>query len=267
MYPTGSPQLLGRNRLELDQVDSTNTYAWQLVREAQTRGGNTLQDGMLIQAQHQYAGRGQRGTTWLAAPGENLTFSLVLYPRGVTGGTLFLLHKAFSLAVADALSELLGPQHPVQIKWPNDILVDGRKVCGMLIENQLTATHVEVTVLGIGLNVNQRVFPADLAKRATSLGLVTGEHHPLGHVLDRLLSHIEGLYLPLRNVRALDAGHTALLDHAYLQRLYRYQEWAPFQQGTERFQGMIVGVTRDGRLALQRSAGLRYYDFKEVVFG
>jgi BirA family biotin operon repressor/biotin-[acetyl-CoA-carboxylase] ligase len=245
--------------IELDLVDSTSRYLWALLHERPS-----LAEGTVVMAHHQYAGRGQRGSTWHAEPGQNLTFSLLMRPNWLSTEGLFDLHKASSLAIAEALQHAL-PGVPVQVKWPNDVLINGRKACGLLIENHLSGLNVETTVLGVGINVNQSSFGAELANRATSIAREGGVLVDLQPLFGQVLRSLEQWMAQLRQRH--DAAVRTAIDRAYLSRLYRYQEWAPFAEQGHTFQGMIVGVTPEGKLAVQTPArDVRYYGFKEVSF-
>ena len=155
----------------LDTIDSTNSEALRRLPE--------LESGTVLAAREQTAGRGQRGNTWFTEPGKNLTFSIVLkFGEGglppLRATEAFWLNYVISVAVADFLQS-----HAIwcKVKWPNDVYVGKNKICGILIENALTGNGLAASVIGIGLNINQREFP-QLAN-ATSLWSLTGEEYPL----------------------------------------------------------------------------------------
>jgi BirA family biotin operon repressor/biotin-[acetyl-CoA-carboxylase] ligase len=125
--------------------------------------------GSLFVADEQTAGRGRRGHTWLAAPGENLLFSVLLRPA-LALAQISALTLAIGLAVRDVVLPLISQD--VLIKWPNDLLVDGKKLAGVLVESQLQGDHLEAVVVGVGLNVASRQFPEEIAARATSLAVL-----------------------------------------------------------------------------------------------
>lgn len=251
-FPPGLPRT---DCIWLDTVDSTNRYLFRLLGHSPRP-----EEGLVVAARHQTQGRGQQQATWHTSPGANLTASWLLYPDFLTPSGLFYLVKAVTLGVAQAVGALVEGRAAVQVKWPNDILIDGRKVAGILIENILVGTRVETSVVGVGLNVNETAFPPSLQSAAVSLRQVVG--HPLsvrtvlGVVAEKLQHH----YNRLRQ------DHPQAYDRQYLQSLYRYQEWAQYEAHAELFEGMIVGVTADGRLALQRAGELRYYHPKEVRY-
>ena len=117
--------------------------------------------GAVIATREQTAGRGQRGNSWEAEPGKNLTFSMLLRPRGLHAARQFELSMVVSLAIADAIDALLPQGVRTAVKWPNDIYIGMEKVCGILIENRLAGPFIEYSVAGIGININQRRFLSD----------------------------------------------------------------------------------------------------------
>ena len=259
-------------RYDLTRVASTNDFALTLLHEG-------APEGTLVLAYEQYAGRGQRSSSWLVAPGLNLTLSLILRPGWLGHSHLFALNKIATLAIHALLVKHL-PRRAVRIKWPNDVLVNGKKIAGILIENQLAAQHTEASVLGIGLNVNQTLFLADVQEQATSLLIEMGKAEPavtqpfaLDPILAELLAHLQQQYERLR------MGATDAINRAYLTHLYQYQEWAQYEQvlparNRVTFKGMIIGLLQDGRLAVQHDSdaqgktqgSIRYYNFKEIAF-
>ena len=221
-------------------------------------GGEEIPEGTVVVTAHQTAGRGQRGNRWEAAPGENLTFSLLLKPRFLRATEQFRLSIAVALGVYGLLSEYL--DEALKVKWPNDILYKNQKLGGLLIENTLQGYGLTESVVGIGLNVNQRQFGVPTA---TSLRAVTGQpyRYDLDTLLARLLEGLEAEYLRLRR------GDHEAQKARYLAVLYRYQEWHPFRDADGRiFNGQILGVDEAGRLALETEGGVRYFGVKEVGF-
>ncbi|HEY7255029.1 MAG TPA: biotin--[acetyl-CoA-carboxylase] ligase [Methylomirabilota bacterium] len=179
----------------LDSVDSTQTEAQRLAAEG-------APEGTVVTARHQRAGRGQRGHEWWDDPGESLLASLLLRPSAPPA-TAPQLSLVAGLAVADAL-DAVGAA--ARIRWPNDVLVRGRKVCGILAEassgraasGARAAGDLHHVILGIGINLNQTRFPAALADRATSLRLVTGRVHDRDAMLAALLAQIGRRYATWR---------------------------------------------------------------------
>ena len=155
--PVAAPALV-----RLGRVDSTQTVAFALAADGAA-------DRTVVVAQAQTAGRGRRGRLWLDEPGASLLTSIILRPR-LQPARLPTLSLAAGVAVVEALERVTGLKP--RLKWPNDVLVDGRKLAGILLESRIGPSPL--VVLGIGVNLAQRVFPADLAERATSVRLATG---------------------------------------------------------------------------------------------
>jgi BirA family transcriptional regulator, biotin operon repressor / biotin---[acetyl-CoA-carboxylase] ligase len=232
----------------LPSCHSTNDIALQLLKE------EAVIEGTLVITNHQTAGRGQRGNTWEAQEGENLTFSLILKPHWLKATEQFGLNMAVSLAVHTCVSTLVGDG--VKVKWPNDIYYYDKKIGGILIENTLQGYQLGDSVVGIGLNINQQHFGVGTA---TSLFNILGRHVPLTPVLERLLESLEQQYLLLKN-------NPSALETAYLSQLYRLGEKHFFEQNGYHFLGEIVGLSPTGQLGILTQGEVRYFDFKEVSF-
>jgi len=245
-------QFTGKSLLKVQQTDSTNKLAFRLLEE------NPV-NGTVIFANEQSQGRGQQGTIWEAEKGKNLTTSIIYFPHFLNLENLFQINKMVSLAVVETLNYYLN--YPVlQIKWPNDILLDEKKICGILIENQLDSTNLKVTVIGIGLNINQTSFSDIIKEKTHSMAKYSGNTFVIEEVLNTLLHYLEKQYIRLQ------AGNFASMDHQYLQLLFRYQETGLYSVGDHEFAGIIVGVRKDGKLAVQEGQKVSYYDFKEIQF-
>jgi BirA family biotin operon repressor/biotin-[acetyl-CoA-carboxylase] ligase len=156
--PAAAPPIV-----RLGRVESTQTIAFALAADG-------APDGTVVVADSQAAGRGRRGRAWLDEPGASLLASIVLRPR-LEPARLPGLSLAAAVAVAEALTRTAGVTP--RLKWPNDVLVGGRKLAGILLESRLSGNRA-TTVLGVGVNLTQRVFPAELAHTATSVWLVSG---------------------------------------------------------------------------------------------
>jgi len=217
-----------------------------------------LPEGTVIMADHQYAGRGQKEMTWYTEPGKNLTFSLLLKPSFLKISDQFSLNMVISMAVQKALVKWLG--EGVSVKWPNDIYYGDQKLGGMLIENMLSGTTYKSAVIGIGLNVNQRVFTQQIAARAISVGQILQQDVDLIQLLAEICSHIESGYLKLK------AGTYASLKADYLSNLYRFGQIARYRQSDENFEGQITDVSAEGLLGINRNDTTLYYNFKEIEF-
>jgi BirA family biotin operon repressor/biotin-[acetyl-CoA-carboxylase] ligase len=241
----------GQQLIWLPACASTNSEAQQLLRE------NRASEGCTVITDDQFAGRGQRGNQWLAAPGENLTLSIVWLPTFLEASRQFMLSQAVALGVHDWASALLQPSDKLRVKWPNDLYFGTQKFGGILIENSLSGSKIQSSIVGVGLNVNQRHFAVPTA---TSLGALTGRYFQRETLAARLLECLEKRYLQLR------AGQFRELRRDYLAALYRYQEWHEYEIGGRRVHGQIVGVEPDGRLALQVNDEVQHFGLQEIKY-
>jgi BirA family biotin operon repressor/biotin-[acetyl-CoA-carboxylase] ligase len=228
---------------------STNSEAQVLL------GQNRASEGCTIITDCQTSGRGQRGNQWEATPGENLTLSVVWKPTFLAVTQQFLLSQAVALGLHDWAQALLGPDPKLKVKWPNDLYFGNQKWGGILIENALSGTKIQHSVVGIGININQQQFHTSAA---TSLSRLTGRSYSLATLAARLLECLERRYLQLR------AGQVSSLRATYLQALYRYQETNLFEIDGRQISGQIVGVDEDGRLAVAIHGELRRFALQEI---
>lgn len=181
-----STHAFGRSVLWLESVASTND-------EARKWADSDAPHGAVVFADHQTGGRGRHGRSWLAMPGLNLTVSLILRPVFQPAG-FGLITLAASLAVCECISRSCSSLSP-SIKWPNDILIEGKKCCGMLLESVIASDrNGSYVILGIGLNVNQVEYPGSLRASATSLMLACGRPVDRALLLADLLQRLERMY-------------------------------------------------------------------------
>lgn len=243
---------IGKNVIFLPEVESTNSYAVDLLKNV------NLPEGTVVHATRQTGGRGQRGSTWIADPARNLTASLVLRPGFLEFKNQFYLYKILALACYDTMAELLNSsQIDIKIKWPNDILVNRKKIAGILIENNILNNRINWSVAGVGINVNQQQFPAEVT--ATSLLLSTGREFTVAGVLEQLCEHLEKYYLMLRN------GHLEQIRSVYLSRILGMGHWMRFEHLGAVNDYLLEGVSDSGLLRLRhRSGAVSDVDVKEV---
>lgn len=239
---------MGKQVVFLPSCHSTNDIAAQLVPEGK------LLEGAIVITDHQTAGRGQRGNAWEAAPGKNLTFSLLLKPAFLAIEAQFYLNIIISLAIADFLKGYI--EDGVAIKWPNDIYCHDAKMGGILIENALRKGRIEHAIIGIGLNINQKHFASE---KATSLANSCIQEFDLEALLHRLLGSIETRYIQLKN------GKYQLLLKEYLSKLYWFGENRTFKD-SDYFTGTICGIDEIGRLMIATNTGIKKFGIKEVAF-
>jgi BirA family transcriptional regulator, biotin operon repressor / biotin---[acetyl-CoA-carboxylase] ligase len=242
-----STLFIGKHLIHLPSCDSTNAVAHELLNAGKAS------DGSLIITSEQTAGKGQRGNSWEAEPGKNLTFSVIIKPR-IPIGEQFQLNIISSLAIYSLLTKYLG--NKVKIKWPNDIYYEDRKICGMLIQNFIKGPGIENSIIGIGLNVNQTKFEE---RKAISMAMVCGQQFSLQSVLDDLLEQLEHYLGQLR------LNYLKELKKQYLSQLYWFHEQHLFKSD-HLFKGIIIGINDSGFLHMKTDEGEKYFNFKEVVF-
>ncbi len=247
---------VGQNSINVKVIDSTNSYASELLRNTKPP------EGTVIYSFEQQNGRGQRGNKWESEPNKNGAFSFIFYPSFLQAEQQFILNKITSLAVADVMAELLkgsDKMQEIKIKWPNDVYIGTQKIAGILIENTLREKNIQHSIIGIGINVNQKTFGDNL--NATSLTLLTGKEFELVYVLKRLCAFIEARYLQLKS------NKSEYLNVAYLQRLYKLKEWHSYKSADQVFEGKIIGISAIGKLQVELRMGqLQEFDLKEIQF-
>lgn len=242
-------QIIGNNLIRLQDVDSTNNYAANLLN------GSEPPEGTVILAYNQFGGKGQRGAVWTAEPGANLTLSIIIYPKKIEPQHQFDISKMAAVALADTIDELTGLTS--QIKWPNDILVNGKKVAGILIENSMSGRYLSTSIIGTGLNVNQRNFEG--LPRASSLLIEGGRELDLEKVLEKFLSLLDYYYM------VLIRGNLAKIESIYQEKLFRKGVRSNFILENVEVNGVIKGVQKNGRLEVEFPAGhVLDFDLKEI---
>ncbi|MGL5937262.1 MAG: biotin--[acetyl-CoA-carboxylase] ligase [Phocaeicola sp.] len=281
-----------------EEVDSTNRYLVELAN------CETLPHLYTVWADYQHAGRGQRENSWESEAGKNLTFSTLLYPKGIRANRQFLLSQSIAIAIESVLSTYVDG---ITIKWPNDIYHNNRKICGVLIEHDLQGSWVVRTVVGIGLNLNQGRFLSN-APNPVSLCQILGYPVNREKILKELLIKIgesllwssssqfeKGLLNDTGEEKSsfcrkdrilLDESKSALskevseefnsepsreslfqLQRSYFQLQYRREGMHRFRDAQGEFSAQLMEILPDGHLILQDEAGVkRSYAFKEVSY-
>lgn len=229
------------------ELTSTNTELTHLAEAGAPHG-------TVVAADSQTAGRGQRGNTWESAPGCNVTMSVLIRPDSLAPREQFAISEAVALAVAETLDTYLPPSMRAEVKWPNDIYVGSRKICGILIENRISSTAIIHSIAGIGLNVNQRRFVSD-APNPVSVLQLTGHTCDIAEIEQQLARRV------LRNAETCRQCHPR-----YMQRLWRRHGFHLYAEpGGEPFEARIAGVALTGHLTLERrDTTTSTYAFKEV---
>ena len=238
---------LGNQIFRLDKVDSTNNFAANLIEEQLCR------NGALILADTQTAGKGQRGSLWESEPGKNLLCSYVYFPDNLSVNFLQELNMCLSISLIKCLNYF---EIDAEIKWPNDILVNGKKISGILIENNVRAGKVKSMIFGIGLNINQQSF---LNLGATSMALIRGAEFSVDEVSLQLTKEFNHW------ISFVGGDHQAL-KLVYLNQLYGLNAIHRFQSQSQEFEGIIVGVNDFGDLEINILGEIRSFKNKEISF-
>lgn len=224
--------LIGTHLIELQQVDSTNNYATALVHAAMA------QHGTVVWALHQTAGKAQRQKSWSSASGENITASFILSTEKLLPSDTFLLSKTMAVAVQKFFKKQAGGE--TKIKWPNDVYWRDRKTAGILIENIVRGKEWKYAVVGIGININQTLFPA-LGNKAASLKQITGKTYDLLPLLKELCNELENA------LRQMEEA-PSIIETTYHSELYKKDEIVKLRKANRLFEVKIKGVDATGRL-------------------
>ncbi|MTI86786.1 MAG: biotin--[acetyl-CoA-carboxylase] ligase [Balneolaceae bacterium] len=241
---------LGHHLHYFEELESTNTYAKQ-------QEGGELAHGSVILTDTQTKGRGQYQRQWQTTPGQNLTFSLIFTPA--KADRLPLLTLGCALAITE-LMDLAGDDSWASIKWPNDVLVDNKKMAGILTETQFSGDKLNKVIVGIGLNVNQRDFWDALSNKATSLFQLTQKEQSREEILAELLQRIEYYY---RLWVKQDEG----LPKAVNCRMLNYGEWVKLTVGGKELTGRFkfLGINAAGVLvALDEHMDVQKFAYEQV---
>ncbi|MFO7934238.1 MAG: biotin--[acetyl-CoA-carboxylase] ligase [Bacteroidales bacterium] len=241
---------MGIRWITLDRVSSTNTYVAGLLKQEKVR------EELVVTANYQETGKGQGSSTWYSEPGRNLLMSVLLFPVFLSASMQFYLSRAVSLALCDFIRSR---DIPPRIKWPNDILISGGKIAGILIENGVTGQSLSHSIVGIGLNLNQTIYPP-FDVPATSMVLETGRTEVPRKTAEQLYGHLR-----LR-MDQLEQGEYGPLEKEYLELLYRIHEVSSFIEGDRTFRGIIRGVNPYGELLVEEGGTTRAFGFREIRF-
>lgn len=237
--------------IELKETASTNDFLRQKFFSSEKK------EFIVAVTSFQTAGKGQKGNHWESEEGKNLLFSICIFPHFLKANRQFTLSKIITLAIKETLDSFVPD---VTIKWPNDIYCGNKKICGILIENDLSGKCLERSVLGCGVNLNQVIFHSD-APNPVSLIQLTQKSVSPSDVLYQILKYFE------RNYRMLQKGLYLPIDERYKQALYRREGFYSYCDQNGFFKARLLDVDPDGRLMLCDDGGtVRRYGFKEVQF-
>ena len=238
--------------LHLEKVVSTNTYLQEINEHERAR--------CVVYADEQTAGKGMGTNVWESEPGLNLTFSMGVDMAFLKAADQFLLSQAVPLGLLDVLDKQL-PSEALSVKWPNDLYYGNRKLCGILINSTIHGMDMGVSVIGIGLNVNQMCF-RDWPTHPISMKMILNEEVALELLLKQLVDAVDQRIQQLRSPEGI-----ATIKEAYLSRLYRYRIWADYEVNGEKVRRFIMGIDSFGRLeTIDESGAKNVYDIKEIKF-
>lgn len=232
--------------IHIDETDSTNRW----LAEHRTEGQNPC----VVVADYQTAGRGCGTNKWESERGKNLLFSILFHPTEIAINKQFVVSMAVANSIAAVVAKYVTSQ-AVSVKWPNDIYVGDKKICGILIENRLQGGVIKDSIIGVGLNVNQLCFVSD-APNPVSMANITGRQFDREQLLLELLEAFQQEWADLEGVR-----------ERYLQQLYRRKGFFRYRDAYGECTAEIVTVEADGHLVLQDVDGrTNRYAFKEIQF-
>ena len=240
--------------IKINATNSTNSFLKELAQNS------SLDEITVAVTNNQTSGRGQMNNSWVSEPYKNLTFSLFTTLKKIKVEHQAYLNFAVSLAIYDVLLEYDVPN--LYIKWPNDIMSDKKKICGILIENTFSHSRIKNTIVGIGLNVNQEKFPKNLIN-ASSLKIILKKSIELEALMNKIINHIN------LKISCIELENFNQIYNRYHQALYKKGVPTTFlnQKTNQLFMGIINGVSSSGNLQIQlEDNSIQEFGIKEVSF-
>src|SRR5689334_19226633 len=240
--PRLATRIVGRNLYHFYDVDSTNSFAGRLITH-----GKRIPEGTVIIAECQSAGRGRLGRSWYSEREAGIYFSMMLLPKAPPSlAPLFTLGTA--VAMHNAVERYSGLD--IDIKWPNDLLVGGKKFCGILSEIQAEVDLVKTMIIGVGLNANQESLPDDIAGRATSLRIVSGRIQSRIEILLEFLEEFENIYLDFER-----KGPRGIIDQWTRFSSFANGRKIEIHDGVRKISGTTCGLNPLGALKIEQKGG------------
>jgi BirA family transcriptional regulator, biotin operon repressor / biotin---[acetyl-CoA-carboxylase] ligase len=235
-------RIIGRNLYHFYDVDSTNSFAARLISH-----GRRLPEGTVIIAESQTAGRGRLGRSWYSEREAGMYFSMVLFPK-VPPSLAPLFTLASAVAMHNAAERYSGLD--VDIKWPNDLLIGGKKICGILSEIQAEVDLVKTMIIGVGLNANQDRLPEDIAGRATSLRVASGRIQSRIEILLEFFEEFENIYLDFER-----KGPRGIIDQWSRFSSFANGRKIEIHDGVRKISGVTRGLNPLGALRIEQKGG------------
>lgn len=236
------------------RLNSTNDQALDWV----TQQGGTQE--LVIWTEDQSHGRGQGQNTWYSVPGQSLLFSVLLYPHQLNAAHAFMLNQLMAVAAQSMLTKYL-PGERVQLKWPNDIWVQNKKLGGILIQTGISGAAIKYAVAGLGINVNQAEFPAHLPQ-STSMQMLCGKPHDLTTLLYEFLATLQPYYMWIQE------GNYQDLTDLYKEHLLGWQQLNIYmtKDGRKPFAARFVALDDHGQMVLETEQGLNTYQHQQIKY-
>lgn len=243
--------MIGKVQLRFNSIDSTNKHAIELLSKIRPK------EGTAIIADFQTDGKGQVDSKWQSNSNENILMSIILYPESLAVTNQYLMSCMISLSIRNVLSSIL-IDWEIKIKWPNDILCGDKKIAGILIHNTLKGKKLKSSVVGMGININQRYFPSDIPN-ATSILLESGDAVQIEEVRELLFEELDKRYNNLYK-------NEEKIRQEYLQNMYGLGVEKNFQRANGLiFNGRITGIDGHGFLMIDGPNGMEKFDVKQIT--
>lgn len=237
--------------IKLKDIDSTNNLARKLLSEKK------LENGDIVYTDFQISGKGQGENTWQSNPGDNILMSYIYIPDKLLAEKQFCISMAASLSVKNFIDDCINKKYQTQIKWPNDIIVNNKKIAGILIENESSGQLLINSIIGIGININQENF--ENLPLACSLKQISKKDYNIDTLIEDLKIHLH------KNLQNINNEKT---KEEYLNNLFlinTLREYYSKEHGF--FHGQIIGIDEFGRLKIETTQNQVYFfDTKEVDY-
>lgn len=238
--------------LEIKSTTSTNDFVRGLA--SSLTPSNPF---VIVRADYQTGGKGQIGNSWESEDGKNLLFSVLYRPKNIKVKSQFYLSMAIALSIKDVVSLYV---KGVQIKWPNDIYWRNKKLCGILVENDLTGKNIDACIMGAGLNVNQMKFESN-APNPISIAKIIGAEIPVMEILELVVIKLR------RYIKYIEDGEFRVIEDNYMRSLFRGVGYYEYEDANGSFVAKVNHIEPTGMLVLTDSNGRdRRYEFKEVKY-
>ncbi len=232
------------------KIDSTNSYLLEL-------GDKGFPEGTVAVADEQTSGRGRFARRWEAEPLSSLLFSILLRPVFLNRDEVFILTFSASVAVAEAIEIVTGVK--TELKWPNDVLIHGRKACGILLESDFEGEKLNYVVIGIGLNVNQAVFPDEIKTKAVSLSMAAGRSFDREELLSSILLRFKEVYESLK-----ERDFYSIMKR-WRDKCLMFGKRIKFSVAGKEIEGVLEEVTDDGAVSVRTSSGVLKFTAGEMT--